>query len=682
RSRRARRLASLAGSAVRSLPAGPLGGLAVLLFLASNPNTIGPLGLLLPVGSLGAYVVVAGLLTGVGFAAIRLDRGRASSTHPHVRRVAASALSAAVVVGALLAGGVVLDPGAAAPALAAEPLLDGVVRPAPLDDPGAPGPYAVRSFSYGSGTDRLRPAFGAGAAIVTRTVDATPVLQELGWGSDAAREWFWGFGRDALPLNGLAWLPVGDGPFPLVLMVHGNHAMGDFSEPGYAYLGEHLASRGFIAVSIDEDFLNGSWAGDWGGSEQLARAWLLLLHADLWRSWAADPASPLHGIVDADRIALIGHSRGGEAASIAAVLAGTRSPAAAGLEPWPTGLHIGAVVAIAPSDGQYQGGRVLLRDTDYLTLQGGHDGDATSWMGIRQYARTVVDAGGFRAALWSYRSNHGQFNSAWGRSDQGLLGGALLDLGPLAGEEGQQDVARTAIGAFLEASLHGRSGYRDLFRRPMVGREWLPEDDIYLVRSSDDTLVPLTTSGASRGVGDVVVTTSGFDTTRSRLVPLRSLLPDQLTTGTELRWSTGQGTASWEARGIASIDGAGQATALTFALANGTPIGGGAGRLDPLVEVSTTDGVTVRVPLSHWGALPPPLEVNLVKSELLAHLSSMDLALDAPPEIVLQTYELRLDELAAADPAFRPEHVDALRLIVDRAEAGALWVTEVGLTRA
>ncbi|HET7182367.1 MAG TPA: hypothetical protein VFI15_09070, partial [Candidatus Limnocylindrales bacterium] len=535
-------------------------------------------------------------------------------------------------------------------------------------------------FSYGSGTDRLRPAFGAEVDITTPSVDARPILKELGWGSDAAREWFWGFGRDALPLDGLAWVPVGAGPFPLVLMVHGNHAMGDFSEPGYAYLGEHLASRGFIAVSIDEDFLNGSWAGDWGGSEQLARAWLLLLHADLWRSWAADPASELHGLVDAGRIALIGHSRGGEAASVAAVLAGNDAPVAPGLQPWPRGLRIRAVVAIAPSDGQYQGSRVLLRDTDYLTLQGGHDGDATSWMGIRQYARTTVAPGGFRAALWSYRSNHGQFNAAWGRSDQGSLGGALLDLGPIADEAAQEDVARTAIGAFLEASLHGASGYRDLFRRPMVGREWLPTDDVYLVRSSDDTLIPLTISGASSGVGRVSVTASGFDTSRSLPIPLRSLLPDQMTMGTELRWSAAPATATWEAHGIATIDGADQATALTFALANGSPAGQAAGTLDPIIEVSTTDGVTIRLPLSHWGALPPPLAVRLVKNAVLARLSSMDLALDAPPEIVLQTYELRLTDFSAADPAFRPEHVDVLRVIVDRSTAGALWITEVGLS--
>ena len=55
----------------------------------------------------------------------------------------------------------------------------------------------------------------------------------------------------ALPLNARVWHPAGDGPFPLVLVVHGNHRMEDFSDPGYAYLGETLASRGFIvAVSL------------------------------------------------------------------------------------------------------------------------------------------------------------------------------------------------------------------------------------------------------------------------------------------------------------------------------------------------------------------------------------------------------------------------------------------------
>ena len=44
------------------------------------------------------------------------------------------------------------------------------------------------------------------------SVDGSTILRALGWGADEARAWFWGFGRDALPLNGLVWLPEGSGP--------------------------------------------------------------------------------------------------------------------------------------------------------------------------------------------------------------------------------------------------------------------------------------------------------------------------------------------------------------------------------------------------------------------------------------------------------------------------------------
>ena len=38
------------------------------------------------------------------------------------------------------------------------------------------------------------------------------------------------------------------GPFPLVLVVHGNRMMEDFSDGGFAYLAEALARRGFLAI--------------------------------------------------------------------------------------------------------------------------------------------------------------------------------------------------------------------------------------------------------------------------------------------------------------------------------------------------------------------------------------------------------------------------------------------------
>ncbi len=537
----------------------------------------------------------------------------------------------------------------------------------------------MERWSYGSGTDARRPAFGADAARITPTVDASGVLRRLSEGADATRALWWGFGTDALPLNALVWAPVGDGPFPLVLIVHGNHAMGDFSEDGYAYLGEHLASRGFITASIDEDFLNGSWADDWGGDEQVVRAWLLLLHADLWRSWDADPGDTLHGRVDLDRVALIGHSRGGEAAAVAANLSGADIAPRASMTPWPTDLHIRAVVAIAPSDGQYAAA-VRLSGVDFLTIAGGHDADARSWAGIRQYARTTVDGDDFKAALWAYRANHGQFNTVWGRGDFGPFSGSQLNLAPLLPAGEQEDVARTSIGAFLEASLHGADAYRGFFKRPMLGREWLPED-IYLVRSSHGGVVPLTTGDPATPAAGMAIESEGFASVGAMHVPLRALLPDQATRAVIARWPRGDGDATWTVRGLdAMVPGRTAATTIRFALADGTRTDEGpTPPLRIVVEAIAADGSTVPLPLDEVGALPPPLPVRLAKHDALFASSGIDIHLESPAERVLQTYEIPLGTFEAIDPDVPASDVVGFRIRIDRAHPGAIWIGDVEL---
>ncbi len=56
--------------------------------------------------------------------------------------------------------------------------------------------------------------------------------------------------------------------------MHGNHAMSRPSEPGYAYLGEHLASQGYVVAAIDQNFLNGLFFFDGQFEEMPLRAWL------------------------------------------------------------------------------------------------------------------------------------------------------------------------------------------------------------------------------------------------------------------------------------------------------------------------------------------------------------------------------------------------------------------------
>jgi dienelactone hydrolase len=665
---------------VRGLPAGTLGAFGMLLWIALVGKTMGPLALLTPPGILSAFIYLAG----IAGALIGLSRAimpvRDHVHHATARRRAGRLVALGAVAVLVGSAAVAIDPGSTNGLIAYDPAFDGLRVPTALQDPGAPGQFAVETLSYGSGRDARRPAFGSDADVITPTIDASKILRELGGGADEVRSWFFGFDTAALPLDGLVWRPQGTGPFPLVLIVHGNHAMGEFSEEGYAYLGEHLASRGYVAVSVDEDFLNGSWVGEWEGSEQLVRAWLLLAHLDLWRSWNADDTSPFHDLVDLDRIALIGHSRGGEAASAAAALATSKRPPRGGMTPWPTGLRVRAVVSIAPSDGQYQA-NLQLRDVDFLTLAGGYDADARAWSGIRQYGRTEVDGQGFKAGLWAYRANHGQFNTVWGRGDFGPFSGALLDLAPLLEPDEQQDIARTAIGAFLEASLKGEDGYRGFFRRPMVGREWLP-DDIVLVRSLEGTARPLTTIDPGSPIDGVTVVRDGVDHAIAIPIPLRALQPEQAMRGLRIDWMAGDGSATW---GLAGLNGAVDApisgsTELRFALADGSPSDTGRSKpMEVIVEVVTTSGMRASLSLSRFGALPPPLPVRLVKHELLTQMSAWDVSLRDPAERVLQSYAIPLSAFEAAEPAFRPEDIDRFELHVPRTSDGAIWLAEVGL---
>lgn len=386
-------------------------------------------------------------------------------------RAAAAAISAAAAVVLLLSGTPYApnaDPGTKAERWTAAEADEAAarIRALGIDDPAEPGPHAFTSFTYGSGTDRRRPEYGPGAAVMTGTVDASQVITK--W--PALRTRFWGFGPRQLPLNGRVWMPDGDGPYPLVLMVHGNHLMEHYSDGGYGYLGELLASRGIIAVSVDENFLNYSaWSGI-PNQDMKLRAWILLHHLREIAELSRTPGTPFAGRVDLGAVGLIGHSRGGQAAAMAADYARwfKDDPTLTGIDT----VHIAAVAAIAPTDMAVDNKRANLRNVHYLTIHGSRDADLQNFYGDRQYARTTFDRGrdGFKSALYLDGANHVHFNTDWGRFDLSLPGGILLNRqGVMDGRE-QRRAAAAFIGAFMEAALNGRSGYESLFSDPLLRR--------------------------------------------------------------------------------------------------------------------------------------------------------------------------------------------------------------------
>ena len=339
-------------------------------------------------------------------------------------------------------------------------------------NPGNPGTFTVKTMFYGSGTDKQRPEYREQVTIKTKTVDASPFASITGAAAKTRKDFF-GFDLKKAPINARVWYPEGAGPFPLVLIVHGNHDWKQFSDPGYAYLGELLASRGFIMASVDENFLNGL------GGENDARAWVLLKHLEAWKSFNETVDGPFYHRVDMNQIALMGHSRGGEAVSIAAAFNKLRYYPDDFKQEFHFNFAIKSIVAIAPVDGQYKpaGQATPLENVNYLIIHGSHDGDVSTAQGVRQYERLQFTDGQpwFKAVMFMYRANHGQWNTVWGNKDNGPRSGRSLDLRALIDPEQQRQFAKVVIGGFLEATLHGNRDYLPMVRDYRTAGAGLPK---------------------------------------------------------------------------------------------------------------------------------------------------------------------------------------------------------------
>ncbi len=595
----------------------------------------------------------------------------------------------------------------------------GQIPPLDAPDPSQAGPYEVAALFYGSGTDRHRPEYGEDVDLKTEPVDASALLTNLKGFKAWARRRYWGFEPKNLPLNARVWLPKGAGPFPLVLVVHGNHKMEEFSDPGYTYLGELLASRGFILASIDENFLNTSWTGDIGG-ENNVRGWLLLKHLQRWRTWNEEEGNPFHDKVDLSHIALIGHSRGGEAIVHAAAFNRLLYYPDNAKVPFDFGFAIKTLIAIAPIDGQYEpvGLPTPIENVNYLVLQGSHDSDVDFFAGARTYRRVKFTDRNYwmKAALYVHRANHGQFNTVWGQYDAGPPLKHLLARGALLSPEDQRKIAQVYIAAFLEATLRGKSEYAPLFRDHRRAAHWLP-NTVYFNRFADSRLRVVSDFDESIDVTRTTVE-GGFQTGanlgfwRHRRLEGRGGWSFQ-DRAAALGWNTAGWTnltpahapnysitlpddlpARWH------LD---QQTILSFCLAdtcdtceaqkeehpapppepNAAPVeepntpapGPGKPPIDLTIELATLDGEVARLPLRHVHPLQPILKVTFTKWPYWEHVR-----FKSATEPVLQTYEIPLSDFVAANPAFDPGRLSQIRFCFDRTRTAVILLDDVGFT--
>jgi dienelactone hydrolase len=589
-------------------------------------------------------------------------------------------------------------------------------------NPGEKGTFNVQTLYYGSGTDKRRPEFRDSVTIKTKTVDVSPFVSTEP-ANAKSREKDWGFGFSKVPINGRVWYPEGNGPFPLVLIVHGNHDPLDYSDPGYEYLGELLASRGFILASVDENFINGNLRGESDG-----RAWLLLKHLENWRRWNDSSAGPFSHKVDMNNIGIMGHSRGGEAVVIAAAFNRlSHYPDDANIK-FNFNFNIKSVFAIAPVDGQYKpaGQWTPVDNVNYMVIHGSHDGDVSSFSGLRAFQRIRFTDGKpwFKAAWYVYRANHGQWNSVWGNKDNGPRSGRTLDLRGLISPEEQRQFSKVTIGAFMEATLHGNAAYLPMFRDHRAAGAWLPKT-MYITRFEESGFAPLATFDedvdVTTGEPGVTLSADSLGTWKEAPLTLRGGQNDPLNTqAVTLGWNRhirGDDTtklgqpASYTITLSDSLRGAlhvGRESAIYLSLAptdakpgprspardttkkadttkkdakapkppkppknppkDSTPV-------DLTVEMIDGSGRIARLPLSKFGVPRRPLEIQIMRRK-----DQEKQRYPTQYELVLQTYVMPLSDFAQQSSQFDPTTLKAIRLVFDRIPQGTVVVDDIGVS--
>ena len=241
----------------------------------------------------------------------------------------------------------------------------------------------------------------------------------------------------AVEMQAVVVAPVGaKGPRPLALFLHGRHSVcyhgTDEDVPqewpcpagtqpipsyrGYLQAQRLLASQGYVTVSISANGINGQdFAAEDGGAQ--ARSSLVRLHLAKWAGWASKDRSKAPAIVraappaDLSKVFLMGHSRGGEGVSRAAMDTLTPPPAAQDGYHGPVRWTIRGLLLIGPTIF----GHDPVPDVPSATILPGCDGDVFDLQGqmFVDATRGVSRGKALHSALYVIGANHNFFNTEW-----------------------------------------------------------------------------------------------------------------------------------------------------------------------------------------------------------------------------------------------------------------------------
>lgn len=557
-----------------------------------------------------------------------------------------------------------------------------IVQPLDGADPSLPGAFHVENLTYGA-ENTYREVFNQDDSLVSRSVDGADFVD--GWSNRRTKRF--GFGPEELPLNGHVWFPEEGGSFPLILIVHGNHPAPEYSDSGYDYLAELLASRGYIVASVDENFLNISLYDDRIFLQPLkhdnaCRGWLLLEHLSLFEEWSRTESTPLFRKIDMDNIGLIGHSRGGEAIAIAHSFNEMKSFPDNPNITFDYHFSIKALISLAGVDGQYlPGGEPIVpEDVDYLAIQGSHDMDISTFMGYNQYDRVryTGESDHFKSSVYVYGGNHGQFNSIWGRNDSLGLGSKILNEANLIPRDEQEQITKVLVSAFLDASMKNKSDYLAIFQNTQYAANWLPET-IYINDYWDSHTISLLdfredVDPASASLPGGTITGKNLSKWKEEIVETKygSIIQNAYK-AVNLAWDAESGVTPSYTICLPDDFSTTEASQIVFSVADkkSDKFKIGDELTDFTIELEDNNAQKVTLSLSELGTLYPMLEGNFVKWPV----SEIGLSREA----VFQRYSIDLSKMTFKNQEFDTSSIRKISFLFDLVEEGDIYLRNVGL---